>query len=32
MPKQIIMKMYKCEYCGKMFDRLNKCASHVQTD
>ena len=28
MPKQITMKMYKCEYCGKMFDRLNKCASH----
>ena len=28
MAERIIMKMYKCDYCGELFDRLNKCTSH----
>ena len=28
MAERIIMKMYKCDYCEKLFDRLKKCTSH----
>lgn len=28
MAERIIMKMYKCDYCGELFDGLNKCTSH----